>query len=133
MRLIYTLALLLPILLGASTAICGEWELLPTPKEWPFLFADFKQDDGGRLIVMCAKEARLISISFVEPRAKWKTEESITIAARSEMAHVSGEGKVIGPTQIMIGQKIRPINGGLQSDAAVHQKLQAARRQRVHG
>jgi len=111
MRLICTLALLLPIVFGPSPATCGEWQVLPTAKERHFLFADFKHDDGGRLIVMCAKETRLISISFIEPRAKWKPDESITIAARSEMAHVSGDGLVIGPTQIMILQKIDTLTG----------------------
>src|SRR5215470_14331437 len=112
MRLICT-ALLLVIVFGASPATCAEWELIPTPKEQPYLFADFKHDDGGRLIVMCSKEENWISVSFAEPRAQWKKGESINLTTRSDVpiAGISGDGTqptpatgvVIGTSQLMIG------------------------------
>jgi hypothetical protein len=98
MRLICKLALLLALVFGASPATCGEWGPIPTPKEQPFVFAGFKHDDGGRLILMCNKESRLITISFVDPRAEWKTGESIKVMLRSDVpiAGVSGDPSFLG-------------------------------------
>jgi hypothetical protein len=112
MRLICKLALLLPVVFASSPATSGEWKIIPTPKAPGYLFAEFKHDDDGRLFVMCDKEAKLITIGLVEPRATWKTGESIKITVRSDvpMEHVSGDGRqpepstgvVIGPTQLGI-------------------------------
>jgi hypothetical protein len=95
MRLIWKFALLLPVVFASSPATSGEWKIIPTPKAPGYLFAEFRHDDDGRLFVMCDKEARLITISLVEPRATWKTGESIKVTLRSDVPieHVSGDGR----------------------------------------
>jgi hypothetical protein len=85
---------------------------LPGPKDRPHVFAGFTHDDGGRLIVMCDKEKRRISISLVEPRAQWQADESIKVTTRSDVpiSGISGDGTqmhpstgvVIKPTQLVI-------------------------------
>jgi hypothetical protein len=98
-------ALLTALALAPAAAVAGEWRTGAAPDQH-HVFASFDKN-GVSLVVTCDTVSKHVSISVVDPKARWPQGEVIDVITLPDSGQeVSpGHGYVIGPTQFVVNQQ----------------------------
>jgi hypothetical protein len=98
-------ALLTALALAPAAAVAGEWRAGAAPDQH-HVFASFDKN-GVSLVVTCDTVSKHVSISVVDPKARWPQGEVIDVITLPDSGQeVSpGHGYVIGPTQFVVNQQ----------------------------
>jgi len=98
-------ALLTALALAPAAAVAGEWRNGAAPDQH-HVFASY-DNNGVSLVVTCDTVSKHVSISVVDPKARWPQGQVIDVITLPDSGQeVSpGHGYVIGPTQFTVNQQ----------------------------